>query len=145
MTIIVFFRQSSQIAKNNEQDKNKGFLKRTFLPENRTSRTARNFALLVFLDLFNTISIVLFMNLDAISYSKYNLIANVAFLITVFLYFVVYMNNSSESITFSFRLLGISLVTILVVFSFIGYYTIKKTDKNYNEKNREVIQYLVPD
>lgn len=142
--VVLFFRQSAVIAKTNIEDQGRNLLQRIFLPKNRKSRAARNLALLVFLDVLNTSSIAVFMFIEAFSYSLHNLTLNLGFLVIVFLYIVVYLNHANERITFSIRIVGVFMVTLLFVFSIVGYYNIRTYNSQYDERNCEMIKLLDP-
>lgn len=125
-TIIVLFRQSLKAANERER------------------KSARIFALIVIFEFINTISIVIFINFEGISFSQINFTMNIGFMIIAFLYAVVYINNSKKPISFIYRLVGISLVTILVVLSSVGYYTILNAKNSYDDKCRAVISLISP-
>lgn len=143
--VILFLRQSAKIALHHDSDKNRFSLKRAFFPENKSSRAARNIAFLVILDVINTSSIAAFMFLQKFEYSVHNLTLNLGFLIIAFLYVVVYLNHARETITFTIKLIGIFMVTILLIFSLVGYYNIRSANNQYNIRNREIINLLPPD
>ena len=131
--IIIFCRQSLRLSIT-EGGSQGIFRNLSYLikPEGREARAARQYCIIVFLELLNTISVALFMYFDTFSYVTINNSMNTAFLVIAFLYVVIYINNSPESMTFMVKLIGISLVTILMLLSFSGYISLFHFEDDYN-------------
>ena len=74
-----------------------------------------------------------------ISYDLYAFIyANVT-LIIIFYLFITYINNSPEPTTFMVKLVGVSLVTVLLVLGFVGNLTLSLSEDDYDNQRRAQI------
>ncbi len=60
-----------------------------------------------------------------------------------FLLAVVYLNNTSEKISFMGKLIGISLVTMLVLLQFAGFIFMKDSDRAYDEIHRRSARFIM--
>lgn len=56
-----------------------------------------------------------------------------------FLWMVVYLNNVKERISFMGKLIGISIVTILVLLQFNSFFLMKERDESYDELHRKTV------
>lgn len=142
--IVLFFRQAS--AREREEkgaEASLSSLRSSLFPETGEARTARSLALLVFLELLNAMSIAIFMVLGAIPFETMNFLMNMMILVIIYLYVVVYFNNSPEPVTFIFRLVGTSLVTILLVLGIVGHVSLRNRDQAYTEKRLALVDYCV--
>ncbi len=68
------------------------------------------------------------------SYETYAALYSVLVLITVFMMFIVYINNSPEPTTFMVKLVGISLFTLLLVLGFVSDYALTLNESAYNRE-----------
>ncbi len=50
-----------------------------------------------------------------------------------FLFFIIYINNTQDRISFIGKLIGIILVTVLILLQIIGFIILKKNDKDFDE------------
>jgi tetratricopeptide (TPR) repeat protein/HAMP domain-containing protein len=74
-----------------------------------------------------------------LSYDLYAFIyANVT-LVICFSIIVIYINNSPEPTTFMVKLVGISLVTVLLVLGFVGNLTLSLSEEDYDNQRRAQI------
>ncbi len=74
-----------------------------------------------------------------ISYDLYAFIyANVT-LILIFYFFITYINNSPEPTTFMVKLVGVSLVTVLLVLGYVGNLTLSLSEEDYDNQRRAQI------
>ena len=73
-------------------------------------------------------------------YELYANIYSVFILVSVFLMFLAYINNSPEPTTFMVKLVGISLFTLLLVLGFVSDYALTLNESAYNrERLAEVV------
>ena len=139
--IVVFFRQS--LAASRAEGSSHGFgpaIAAVFNPVSRKAQAARNFALIVLLELLHVTILVLFHNFQVFSFLTLNYATNTVYLLVIFLYAIVYINNSPEPTTFMFKLVGTSLLTILLVIGGVGHIALREHEKAYNqEKTMQVV------
>ena len=74
-----------------------------------------------------------------INYDLYaSIYANVT-LILIFYFFITYINNSPEPTTFMVKLVGVSLVTVLLVLGYVGNLTLSLSEEDYDNQRRAQI------
>lgn len=142
-TVVVLIRQSRKTelehaSAGHRPDTPGGVL----FPKERLARAARNFAVLVILELSLSISIALFMNLHITSLSTFHVISSGGMLIISFMYVVVYVNNSPETSTFMAKLVGISLVTVFLVIGGMSNVVMIHHDTTYTDVRKAQLPYI---
>lgn len=91
--------------------------------------------LMVSIAVFNTMN-----KTGAMSYETYAFLYSVLSLVTIFMMFMVYINNSPEPTTFMVKLVGISLFTLILVLGFVSDYALALNEESYNrERVSEVV------
>ncbi len=114
-----------------------GFIK-IIKPRGKDASATRAFAFAIFFTFLIAIMNV-FVKSGAISYEVYAFIFSSASLINYFTILLVYINNSPEPTTFMVKLVGISLVTILLVIGTISNVTLALSESGYdNERLAEI-------
>jgi tetratricopeptide (TPR) repeat protein/HAMP domain-containing protein len=75
-----------------------------------------------------------------LSYDLYALLYANMTLVICFSIIIIYINNSPEPTTFMVKLVGVSLVTVLLVLGFVGNLTLSLSEEDYdNQKRAQVI------
>lgn len=140
---VVFLRQAISAAGEYQQDLSfKAKLRVIFKPYHREVRAARNFALIMLFDVFHVILLILFHNLKALSFITVNTTSNTIYLFIVLFYVIVYINNSNESISFMFKLVAVTMVTVLAIIGTIGHVTLSNFEKYYDDKNNRTVSLV---
>ena len=141
--VILCFRQSRRIGiEHTIADKRSFSIWRIFLPNIRPAKAARNLGILIMLELSLSLSSALFMSLNIISLTTYNLISSGGFLIICTMYIVVYINNSTEANTFMIKFTGISMVTIFLVIGGMSSLVMSNYDSTYSEIRKAQLSYI---
>jgi PAS domain S-box-containing protein len=119
-SILVLLRRTVRLS--NEEEKttsNRGVLQKLLKPTGRPARVSRAFALLLATP-FGAAIIVVLRDLGIFSQTAVNIIIPVAFMAFFFSALVLYLNHAPESSTFMVKLVGASLVTVLVLLAAVG-------------------------
>ncbi len=133
-TVVLFLRQSAKIGIEYASAEKQNFnFYLIFFPKEKQARAARNFALLAMVELSLSVTTTLFMNLNVISFTTYNMLSSGDMLIICFVYIVVYINNTPEENTFMIKLTGLSLVTIFLVIGGMSTIVMSNYDTAYTE------------
>ncbi|HMV44332.1 MAG TPA: SpoIIE family protein phosphatase, partial [Leptospiraceae bacterium] len=74
-----------------------------------------------------------------INYDLYSAIYVNVTLILIFYFFITYINNSPEPTTFMVKLVGVSLITILLVLGYVGNITLSLSEEDYDNQRRAQI------
>jgi AraC-like DNA-binding protein len=135
--IFVLLRQALRLSREEGS-----VLSRLVSPGTGPARAARNLALIVLLEIVNSVLVVMFMSFNALSIGTINTVMNTLTLCIYVFYVIVYINSSGEPLLLTTRLAGISLVTVLVVLEIAGQYALTVRDSSYDERNRIVIHSL---
>ncbi len=106
-------------------------IKKLLSPKGRFSSACRNFALAIMLQ-FSLGLIGVFAYMDIVDYA---IIKNLQILLTLLLYFsyvLLYLNNSQQPTTFMVKIVGISLFTVLILFTTFGTLIVNYERNNYD-------------
>lgn len=107
-------------------------------PLGKEAQATKSFSKAIFIFLIIAVSNVL-NKMGIISYEVYAFIfANVT-LVICFYILITYINHSPEPTTFMFKLVGLSLVTVLLVLGFVGNITLSMNEKEYDELKKAQI------
>ncbi|MEM7180654.1 MAG: SpoIIE family protein phosphatase [Spirochaetota bacterium] len=99
-----------------------------------TKSYAKGFILFIVIGLTNVLS-----KAGVISYDQYATAYAIGSLLVSFYIVLTYLNNSPEPTTFMIKLVGISLVTLLLVIGFVGKVTLNVNESDYdNQRITEV-------
>ncbi len=110
-----------------------------FFPRGKKAQASSGFALGLML-LILTAAMNAANKAGRLSYEYYAMLFAVLSLIGFFVIFMMYLNNSPEPTTFMVKLIGISLVTLLLVFTAVGYISLAQNETSYDrEKLGKVI------
>jgi len=112
-----------------------------FKAKGQEAIACKGFSLMILSLLIIAISNVLNKS-GALSYDKYALVFSTGTLLITFFLVMLYINNSPEPTTFMIKLVGVSLVTILLVIGFVGNLTLAHSEKEYDNKRKIEINLL---
>lgn len=107
-------------------------------PKGEDARACKSFAKAIIIFLF--IAVINVLNKSGIvTYDLYAFgFANIT-LIICFYFIITYLNNSPEPTTFMVKLVGVSLVTVLLVLGFVGNITLTLSEDEYDTQKRAEI------
>ncbi|MCE9501885.1 MAG: hypothetical protein K8R21_15500, partial [Leptospira sp.] len=117
---------------------------KVFKPKGRDAAATRAFAVGILLAFLVAILNV-FVKSGAISYETYAFIFSSGTLITLFTILLIYINNSPEPTTFMVKLVGISLVTILLVIGTVSNVTLALSESGYDKERLAEIEHSKSD
>lgn len=82
-----------------------------------------------------------------INRNTYIIIWNVCVVVGLFIFLIAYINYSGEQTTFMTKIMGVSLVTLLLVMQGVSYYSLNFLEQTYNEiqQHKSVHAILDPD
>lgn len=108
-------------------------------PKGKDAHACKSFSKAIIIFLIVAVANVLNKS-GIISYDTYAFIyANVT-LIICFYFMITYINNSPEPTTFMVKLVGVSLVTVLLVLGFVGNLTLTLSEEEYDvQKKAEIL------
>ena len=108
-------------------------------PKGKDAHACKSFSKAIIIFLIIAVTNVL-NKLGIVSYDLYAFIyANVT-LIICFYFMITYINNSPEPTTFMVKLVGVSLVTVLLVLGFVGNITLTLSEEEYDiQKKAEIL------
>ncbi len=107
-------------------------------PKGKDAHACKSFSKAIIIFLVIAVTNVL-NKLGIISYDVYAFIyANVTLLIC-FYFMITYINNSPEPTTFMVKLVGVSLVTVLLVLGLVGNITLTLSEEEYDSQKRAEI------
>jgi tetratricopeptide (TPR) repeat protein/HAMP domain-containing protein len=107
-------------------------------PKGKDAHACKSFSKAIIIFLVIAVTNVL-NKLGIVSYDLYAFIyANVT-LIICFYFMITYINNSPEPTTFMVKLVGVSLVTVLLVLGFVGNITLSLSEEEYDLQKRAEI------
>ncbi len=107
-------------------------------PKGKDAHASKSFSKAIIIFLIIAVANVLNKN-GLITYDLYAFIfANVT-LIICFYFMITYINNSPEPTTFMVKLVGVSLVTVLLVLGFVGNITLTLSEDEYNSQKKAEI------
>ena len=137
--MIIFLRQIRALGKANSQS----FFQALFRPSHRNIVAVRSFLLIALAELIVNILYMISTVTDFVSALTINQIFNLGLMFVYFFYFIVYINHSRENTSIMVRLVGISLVTLLVATSLLGSRSIQRIEDSFDQKNRAAIQSML--
>lgn len=108
-------------------------------PKGKEAIASKGFAVSILLLLTIAISNILNKS-GSLSYETYAMIFSNLTLIICFYLVITYINNSPEPTTFMVKLVGVSLVTILMVIGFVGNLTLSLSEKKFDNERKIEIQ-----
>ena len=111
-----------------------------FFPKGKDARTTRAFILAFVGQILIGILNIANKN-DWLTYEQYALAFAIFSIVTYWVIFMTYMNNSPEPTTFMVKLVGISLVTLVTVLSLISYYTLFLNEEAYDNARIAEVTY----
>jgi AraC-like DNA-binding protein len=141
-TIIVFFRQAAAMQGNSFLHGLKNALTIIFRPRGREASAARNFGFLVFFEMLNTFSVVLFMLFDALSHPALIVSMNLAFPVIYTLYAAVYLNSGAAGVPVLHKAVGITSAAVILSAGLIGSISINAADRAYREKTSSELRFI---
>ena len=103
-------------------------------PRGKKAQAASGFAIGILL-LMATGYLNLLNKGGSLDYETYGFLFSIFSLVAFFVIFMSYLNNSPEPTTFMVKLIGISLVTLLLMFTFVGNITLANNEANYDAKH----------
>ncbi len=108
-------------------------------PKGKDAHACKSFSKAIIIFLVIAVTNVL-NKLGIISYDVYAFIyANVTLMIC-FYFMITYINNSPEPTTFMIKLVGVSLVTVLLVLGYVGNITLSLSEEEYDtQKKAEIL------
>jgi HAMP domain-containing protein/tetratricopeptide (TPR) repeat protein len=107
-------------------------------PKGKDAHACKSFSKAIIIFLIIAVANVL-NKLGIVSYDLYAFIyANVT-LVICFYFMITYINNSPEPTTFMVKLVGVSLVTVLLVLGFVGNITLTLSEEEYDIQKRAEI------
>jgi AraC-like DNA-binding protein len=136
--IIVFLRQSIDESQN--KGNSSSALKLIISPLTQKARDSRNFALIVFLEVVNSIIVAVFMAAGSISIISLNMVMNLLLFITYILYIIHFINTANEPIMMADKITGAVLVSVLFTVMAAGHYTLILRDNSYDYYNTIMIK-----
>ena len=102
-------------------------------PRGRAAKATRGFVVVCVLFVAIGIANVLAKS-ETISYNVFAYIYSTASLMSIFVLFMSYVNNNPEPTTFMVKIVGISLVTLLLVFGVVGNITLQLSERSYDSE-----------
>ncbi len=127
--VIVFFRQALNTVNNPAENR----LRAIFRPTNRESRVARNFALMVFLEVLNTGSFALYNYFRLISYEVISFSVPFTNLFIYACYFLIFIYHSDRSLPTIFKLVGVPLTTLFIAAFLFANLSINNSRRAYDD------------
>lgn len=107
-------------------------------PKGEDAKACKSFAKAIIIFLFIAVLNVLNKS-GLVTYDLYAFgFANIT-LIICFYFVITYLNNSPEPTTFMVKLVGVSLVTVLLVLGFVGNITLSLSEEEYDTQKRAEI------
>lgn len=97
----------------------------------RSARALRAFSVAVFLNLCFSATYVLY-TARLLSYADFQQILTAATSIQLFLYAVIYLNNSPQPTSFMVKLVGIAIVTVMLVLALVSRITYRYNERLYD-------------
>jgi PAS domain S-box-containing protein len=118
--ILVLLRRTVRLCEEEEKTTtNRSLVQKLLKPSSRPARVTRAFAILLAIP-FGAAIIVVLRDLGVFSQTAVNIIIPVAFMVFFFTALVLYLNHAPESTTFMVKLVGASLVTVLVLLTAVS-------------------------
>lgn len=136
---VLFFRKINlyrkerldDLAKNGQSNgSTSSFFKELIKPERKEIRALRSFAFAIILHLIFSLSYIIYLS-GYINFFNFQLILTSATSIQLFLYTVIYLNNAPQPTSFSVKLVGISLVSIILIMGLLSKITLGYNDNAY--------------
>ncbi|MCB1177392.1 MAG: hypothetical protein KDK36_07425 [Leptospiraceae bacterium] len=121
--ISIFIRQKIRLGKK-------------YSRSDRRAKVARNFAILVFIELSISISGILFLNLGVFSTYFFTTYMGIGLNILFFSFVVIYLNNSEETNSFLLKLVGLSIVIIFLILGIFQHFIIMHLDEKFDKAAR---------
>ncbi len=112
-------------------------------PQGRDAQATRGFFLVCLLFLVIGVSNVLAKS-ETISYDLFATIYAAGSLISVFVLFMSYINNSPEPTTFMLKIVGISLITLLLVLGGVSNITLTLSERSYDSERSALVESARP-
>ncbi|MCB1179243.1 MAG: SpoIIE family protein phosphatase [Leptospiraceae bacterium] len=142
--IVIQIRQILIYSKQDYKSGNKiaNLFKRIFIPKNKDSKLVRSFLILSFSEIFVSIIVGLGFLTNWVSNIVMNTIMSTGLMLIYFAYTVVYANNSRKNITFMVKIVGITLVFVLVGSGFIGSRNLYRMENQFNENSISFLKGL---
>ena len=137
--ISVLMRKTSMFSDEDPDDCDRGRVKCCFWPQGKQAKALRSFALLMFVLVFLG-SFGVLEGLGIISLETMTVIFSSGYLLFLFTFVLVYVNNSTEASTFQVKMVGISLLTMLVVMGAMGTFMLRGIEKSYVMERREALK-----
>ncbi len=103
------------------------------LPEGRDAKATRAFTL-AFIGQIVIGALNLLNKSDRLTYDEYAIWFSVLSILTYWAIFMTYMNNSPEPTTFMVKLVGISMVSLVLVFAGVSYFTLFRNEAAYDRQ-----------
>jgi hypothetical protein len=126
----VLMRKTSMFSEEVIADPGRRGFKCCIWPQGKQAKALRSFAMLmgvlVLLGGFGVLE-----GLGVISLETMTMILSSGYLLFLFAFVLVFVNNSSEPSTFQVKMVGISLLTMLVVMGAMGTFSLKGIEKGY--------------
>jgi len=113
--------------------------KKFFSPKGKEAEYTKNFAVLVMLLMITAITNAL-NKAGILSYEYYAYYYSNSTLILCFVMLMAYINSSGEPTTFMAKLVGISVVTVLLVFGILSNITLTLNENDYDNQKLAIIQ-----
>ncbi|MFC1669283.1 SpoIIE family protein phosphatase [Spirochaetota bacterium] len=136
LAIVVFIRKQYKFT-----EEKKSWIKTLFFPKGRAAIACRNFSFFIFFMIVVTMVGVLIYT--GIIPPKVGLAIMLPIsLISYFFFTVVYLNSFQHRSSFMVKIVGISLVLLLIIVSQIGTMIVPYQEYSYNNRNLEEIQFI---
>lgn len=136
-TLLIWLRQSVRLSRAEEHPNQPGWWQLLNRPRGQAAVATRNFALLFVAALLT----VVISTLEARSYLPDGSFAT-AYLLAWFAWILVYVNSAPEATSFMARLVGISLVTLLVIVGLANPLLLTWYDQAYEQARQTELAYL---
>ena len=137
--VSVLMRKTSMFSDEDPGDCQRGRVKCCLWPQGKQAKALRSFAMLmcvlVFLGSFGVLE-----GLGIISLETMTIILSSGYLLFLFTFVLVYVNNSTEPSTFQVKMVGISLLTMLVVMGVMGTFILRGIEKSYVMERLEALK-----
>ncbi len=137
--IVIFVRNAVYAERNNSGS---GMILRFLSPSTDAGRTARNFALLVTLDISKVVLISVYIFFRAIPYVTIISSGSALFLIIYALYALVYVRSDFHRLSARFKIIGSVFIFNILIFSTMGYVALSQFENAYDDRHVVELRYL---
>ncbi|MGL4369655.1 MAG: HAMP domain-containing protein, partial [Spirochaetota bacterium] len=107
-------------------------LVKLFRPSGKAAKAARGFTILTAMEFLLSILVVLSAVMHTVPEFTLNIILNAGFMIIYFWYIIIYINRSPYAFSFIYKIIGVTLITVLLAVSSAGYVLIMNRNASYD-------------